>query len=101
VGSSGRLREDSLIARCDGLLSAHVEHEIVFINPAMDRYLALDETGRRIWELIAQPRRITDIVAELQAAYDGDGEAIAQDVMRFLEQLVQEGLVRVIDRAPA
>jgi hypothetical protein len=85
------------LARNEELPSANVDREIVFLNGSMDSYVALDEIGRRIWELLESPRRVSELVAELGAQFDGPQGVIEVDVVTFLRELEHEGMVRVID----
>jgi hypothetical protein len=70
----------------------------VFLNIAIDSYVALDEIGRRIWDLLDKPQPIADLVGELELEYSGSSETIASDVITFLEELEREGMVRVLGR---
>ena len=59
----GRLMDArSVVTRSEDLMSAPVDREIVFLHPTADSYVALDEIGRRVWELIESPRRIAGLV---------------------------------------
>ena len=87
----------SRVVRNDQLPSAKVDEDIVFLNDTMDSYVAVDEIGRQIWELLASPRRVDELVAELSKQYSGAKSTIETDVVTFLEQLEREGIVRVVD----
>lgn len=89
------MNDASLVMRNDSLMSAPVDDDIVFLNPASDSYVALDAMGRRIWELLAQPMSVAALVDTLSAQFEGDRADIHGDVIAFLEELVNEGLVRV------
>jgi hypothetical protein len=95
------MHQHSLVARSEDLPCAPVDRDIVFLNRATDSYVALDEIGRRIWELLERPREIADLVAELSGEFDGSRELIAADVLVFLGELEREGMVSVVDQRPA
>jgi hypothetical protein len=90
------LQLESVVARNDELPSAPVDREIVLLNVATESYVALDEVGRRIWELLEHPRQVGELCSELGNEFAGEPEAIATDVMAFLEELEGDGMVRVI-----
>src|ERR1700722_11043921 len=92
---------DSLVARNEDLASAPVDREIVFLNMATDSYVALDEIGRRIWDLLESPRSIADLTRELSAEFEGMPDVIAADVLTFLKELEREGMVSVVGQPPA
>jgi hypothetical protein len=60
--------------------------------------VALDDVGRRVWELLDRPRQVRDVVDLLCEEFDGPREAIDADVREFLEELDREGIVRVSGR---
>ena len=90
---------ESVVARNNELLSAPVDREIVFLNTGIDSYVALDEIGRRIWDLLERPRPIAELVSELELEYSGSSETIASDVIAFLEELEDDEMVRIIGNA--
>lgn len=89
---------NALVTRNEELMSAAVDRDIVFLNRATDSYVALDEIGRRIWELLERPRRIAELVDLLCGEFDGSPVAIGTDVRSFLGELEAEGIVSVDDR---
>lgn len=101
VWQSVRVHADSFITRNDELMSAPVDDEVVFLNPATGNYVALDAIGRRVWELLEAPTTLTSLVDYLVEEFNGDRDDIKTDVVTFLDDLVTEGMVCVDDRPPA
>lgn len=91
----------SRIVRNDDLPSAPVDREIVFLNAGLERYVALDDVGRRIWDKLAVPITIGTLVDELEREFTAPRGAIARDVLAFISELESEGMVRVVDDASA
>ena len=58
-----------------------------------NRYFSLNTLGTAIWELLEQPRNISEIVEAIQSSYDVDGEQARQDVTEFLEVLESRKLI--------
>lgn len=87
----------AIVTRNDELMSAPVDREIVFLNQATDSYIALDEIGRRIWELLERPREIGELLDLLCDEFDGPRDVIASDLFSFLRELDEEGIVGVDD----
>lgn len=85
------------LVRNTGLPNAPIENEIVFLNLAKDNYVALDDIGRRIWELLETPRRVDEVCRQLNQEFDAAPERIAADVLPFLEDMRKEGLVHVVE----
>lgn len=88
---------DAVVTRNDEMMSAPVDREIVFLNQSTDSYVALDEVGRRIWDLLERPRRLGDLIEQLCHEFDGPRDEIRSDVVGFLTELGREGIVRVDD----
>jgi hypothetical protein len=83
--------------RVTHLLTAPVDDEIVILNPRSDNYIGLDAIGRAIWDLLETPLDVGALCERLANTFDATSEQIAADVVPFLEELVQEGLVRVVE----
>ncbi len=75
--------------------------EIVILNVASGVYHGLDEVGARIWHLLQQPQTVEDIRRTIEAEYEVDPELCRQDVSALLQQLLEAGLIRVVDATPA
>lgn len=86
---------DSVVQRVDGLMSTAMDREMVLLNPARDNYIAMDETGQRIWTMLEEPMRVRDLCDLVEREFAGDRPQIAADVVEFLEELNAESLVHV------
>ena len=86
----------SQIVRTENLMSAPVDNEIVILNMAKNNYIGLDEIGRRIWDLSAEACSVDDLCNRLSREFEATPEQIAVDVLPFLEELAQEGLIRIV-----
>lgn len=85
------------VTRTEGIMTAPVDTEIVLLNMKGNNYISLDAIGRRIWELLETPASVADLCRQLGTEFEGTDEEIAADVVSFLTELEQEGLVRVVD----
>jgi hypothetical protein len=83
------------VGRKSGVMSAPVDDDLVILNPDRDDYVALDQIGRRIWELLEEQQTVGELCERLAAEFTGEREQIAADVMAFLDRLRDEGLVDV------
>jgi hypothetical protein len=87
----------SRIVRAEDAASAEVDAEIVLLPSSLDEYLALDEVGRRIWELLESPHLVGELCRKLSEEFDATEEQIGADVLPFLDELADKGLVRVVE----
>ena len=90
------LELNTRVVRFSELMAAPVDKEIVILSLASNHYVGLDEIGRRVWELLEQPRRVDELCQELVREFDATPEQVASDVLPFLGQLQSEGLVHVV-----
>lgn len=72
------------------------EREIAVMSVEQGAYYGLNEVATRIWELIEAPVTFEHLCAALQAEYDVTAEQCEQEVAGCLEQLIAEGLARVV-----
>jgi hypothetical protein len=76
----------------DGCLAARVGASTMVLLPSME-YLELDEVGAAIFDRVASPRTVDEIVAELVTIYDVDVDTLRCDVAEYLETLCRRGAV--------
>lgn len=91
------LASATVVARKDGFIEAEIDNEIVALNIENGTCYGLNETGSRVWHLLARPIRIRDICATLLAEYKVDPEICATDVLDLLEALRAEGLIAAVE----
>lgn len=72
------------------------DSEAVLLHLRSQRYYSLNESGSRIWRLMAEGKTTQEIAAKLLAEYDVSPEAVADEISLLLEELVEEGLARRI-----
>lgn len=86
---------DSMVQQSPEQICAEVDGEVVMMNIAQGNYYGLDSVGGRIWELIAQPRRVNELCDDLMREYAVDRAACEADVLRFLDHLAEHKLITV------
>ena len=74
-------------------VSQHVGKELIILDMATERYLAIDAVGERIWDLLCQDHELRTVVDSLVARYGVDRSRVESDVAAFVETLTQLGLV--------
>jgi hypothetical protein len=68
------------------------EEEGIVINQKTAEALVISEVATRLLEMSDGTRTLEDCTAQLAEEFDADTEVIAQDVVRFAEDLVSAGL---------
>lgn len=86
--------ESPRIIRCDDLLEADVNGEIVALHIDKGQCYGMNNVASRIWQLLAQPTSAEEICATLAGEYEVDPETCRADVDALLADLKAEGLIR-------
>jgi hypothetical protein len=69
--------------------------ETVLLGMKTARYYGLADVGARIWALLQNPVSVSSISETIAREYDVAPERCQADVVRFLEELADNGLIEV------
>lgn len=78
-------------------VSARVEGEFVILNLADEVYYGLDGVGARVWELLNEPRAVSEVASAIAAEYEVDAATAERDLLALLDELAGRKLVEVHD----
>jgi hypothetical protein len=84
------------VRRIDNVLDADIDDETVVMDIDKGRYFGFNETGTRIWGLLAQPIVIRDLCDKIMAEFEVPREQCEQEVFDFLGGLLTRGLLQVM-----
>jgi hypothetical protein len=59
------------------------------------KYFGLNPVGARVWQLLAQPRTVSEVLATLLAEYEVPAERCRADLLALLHKLHAAGLLVV------
>ncbi len=76
-------------------IAQEVGGELIVLDMASERYMSVDQVGRKIWGLLVDGRTLSNVVDEVVALYDVDRARVEHDVSAFVERLEELGLGRV------
>lgn len=76
-----------------GLLVQTIDEELIILDPSSDAYFGLNEVGLCIFNALEKSVSTDDIVQELVQTFEVDASLAQQDVLAFIEELVQSGLL--------
>jgi hypothetical protein len=82
--------------QAENLVSSELDGETILMGVNQAAYFGLDATSQRIWDLIAQPKKVSDVCDQLIEEYDVDRATCEQQVFSFLTELNKESLIRVV-----
>jgi hypothetical protein len=87
------LSSASIVLRSDGFVDAEVDQEIVALSIEHGRCYGLNRVGSRVWKLVANPVRVSDLCAILISEYMVDPDVCERQTLDLLEELRAEGLI--------
>ena len=90
------IRAESVVSWSDKPVATEVDREVVLMNVGRGRCYGLGETGSSVWRRLGSPIRVDDLCRELMLEYHADPETLRKDVLALLEQLQEEGLIKVV-----
>jgi hypothetical protein len=93
-GSIG-VTQDFLVSRRAELIETEVDGELVALHIDNGTCYGFNGTATRIWGLIEQPRRFSDLKTELTREFDVDPELCEQQLGELLRELEADGLVEL------
>ncbi len=82
--------------RKPNLETAKLDDSIVMLNLSRNNYVALDDIGARIWDLLQLPHSREELCDRLEGEFEAPAGQIASDVRVFLDELLEEGLLSVV-----
>ncbi len=88
---------DSVLVQDKEPTTADLDGEVVVLSVRAGSYYGFNQVATEIWSMLAEPCRVGEIFDSLSERHDVDAEILASDVTPFLQTLVEQRLVRVID----
>jgi hypothetical protein len=92
---------DTLIRRSEELVASDLEGETVMMSVRSGMYYGLDSIGSRLWQLIEQPRSVSELCDILLQEYAVERAQCERDVIALLNEMHGEGIVDVLGAAAA
>jgi hypothetical protein len=71
--------------------------EAVFLHCEQEEYFSLDQVGTRMLAVLQDASSIQAAYEMLLEEYDVEPERLKQELLEFVEKLVEDGLVEVAD----
>ncbi|MEE2785590.1 MAG: PqqD family protein [Pseudomonadota bacterium] len=75
------------------VISRQTGDEMVLLDLESGLYFGVDGVGQRIWETFAEGRNLEEAIAVVVAEYEVDQAQAQADVIAFVRNLVDRGLL--------
>jgi len=86
---------ETVISQIEEIVASDIDGETVMMSIENGKYYGLDDIGSRIWELIEQPIKVSDLIDALLERFDVDRETCERDVLKFLNELNDDKILAV------
>lgn len=90
-----KLSLDTQLTRNPDLIATDMDGDTVMMSIARGEYYGIGGVGSRVWELLEQPISLSTIVGMICKEFDVDEPTCQADMVRFLGELQEHGLVTV------
>jgi hypothetical protein len=84
---------ESIVKQIEDIVASDIDDEKVMMSVEKGQYYGLDPVGSRVWELIEKPIKVSELIDSLLLKYDVDRETCERDVLAFLEELHEDGIL--------
>jgi hypothetical protein len=80
-------------------ISSDLHGEVVLLNLKNGVYYGLNEVGAQIWNLIQEPKTVSEVRDALLQIYEVESHRCEQELLAILQKLADEQLIEVKDVA--
>ena len=91
------MSDNSKIVRNSEIIHSSLDDEIIMMSIEKGEYYGLSSIGGRIWELIKEPRMLSDICHKLCEDYNVTPVNCRRDVLDFITHMLEKDLVIIVD----
>lgn len=92
--------EELVASRKSGLIEAEVDGEMVALHVENGTCYGFNGTATRIWAMLGEPKRVSELRDALLAEYDIDADTCESQLIELLRELERDGLVELQSAAP-
>jgi len=86
---------ESRVSQIEEIVASDIDDEKVMMSIEKGQYYSLDPVGSRVWELIGKPIKVSELIDALLLKYDVDRKTCARDTLAFLEEIYEDGILKV------
>ena len=74
-----------------------VDDEAVLLDQKSGQYFGLDNVGTHMWSLLTEHGQLAPVYEAFLAKYDVNEEQLEQDLIQFVDELVERELLLVVE----
>ena len=96
MGEQQTIGLDSTISPSEDLVSSDLDGEIVMMSIENGEYYGLDEIGSRIWTLLEEPKKVSELCDILLEEFEVEREQCEEEVLAFLNEMASDDLIHIV-----
>nr|WP_321487016.1 PqqD family peptide modification chaperone [uncultured Draconibacterium sp.] len=77
------------------IIDGELDNNQVMMHIEKGKYFGLNPVGKRIWELINEPKTFSEITDQLLTEFDVEEDVCKQEVEEFLKKAKDADLVKI------
>ena len=85
----------SVVSVNKGIMSANMDNETVMMRVETGKYYSLGTMGSVLWSMLENPVSVHEIIDALLEKYQVERDQCEEEVLAFLNQAYQEGLLNL------
>lgn len=86
----------STVVASEDMVAAQVDGDFVMLDIERGKYYGLATVGSRIWQLVATPRRVSEIVAAICSEFDVAEAECERDIKEFIRDCVEKSMISIV-----
>lgn len=87
------LEPSTVVHKSSSQVSCVLNEEVAVLNVEKALYFGLQGVGAHIWDFLETPRSVAEICDDVTANFDVAPDVCRQDVLKFLDGLIDAGLI--------
>lgn len=96
-----KISKESVVAAAPEQVSCDLAGEAAILDLKSGVYYGLDAVGARIWELIQQPKSVSEVHAALLEEYEVESARLETDLLKILQDLADNKLIDIKEDSSA
>jgi PqqD family protein of HPr-rel-A system len=89
------MNSQTVIKRTNKALATGIDDEVVMFDADAGKYYGLNSVAASVWNMLEEPLTIGDICDQLMSEYDVDKQKCLDEVLGFLPELKEKGLIEI------
>lgn len=86
---------ESQIKQNNSIYTSSIDHEAVMLNVELGKYFGMNSIASDIWNKLKTPMSVSSLVQSLSSEYDITAAECQADIVPFIEQLIDNGLIEL------